>query len=51
MQAKRWSQNPPSAKRVKLVFGVLAIALLIVGLEWLGFWPEWARAERMPRRF
>lgn len=51
MRAKRWAQNPPSAKRVKLVFGVIAIALLIVGLERLGFWPDWARAERIPRRF
>ena len=51
MRAKRWVQNPPSAKRVKLVFGAIAIALLIVGLERLGFWPDWARAERIPRRF
>ena len=51
LRAKRWVQNPPSAKRVKLVFGAVAIALVIVGLERLGFWPDWATAERLPRRF
>lgn len=51
MRAKRWVQNPPSAKRVKLVFAAVAIALIIVGLEHFGFWPEWAKAERMPRKF
>jgi hypothetical protein len=51
MRAKRWVQNPPSAKRVKLIFGVIALALLVVGLERFGFWPDWARAERIPRRF
>lgn len=50
MRAKLWVQNPPSAKRVKFVLGVLAIALIIVGIEYFGFWPDWARAERFPRR-
>ncbi|KEJ88404.1 hypothetical protein [Sulfitobacter donghicola] len=51
LRAKRWAQNPPSAKRVKLVLTAIALALLIVGLEHFGFWPEWAKAERLPRRF
>jgi hypothetical protein len=49
LRAKRWIQNPPSTKRVKLVCGVIALALLIVGMERLGFWPDWAQAERIPR--
>ena len=49
--AKRWVQNPPSPKRIKLVFAVVAIALLVVGIDDFGFWPDWARAERFPRRF
>ena len=44
-------QNPPSIKRVKLLVAVLAIAAVIFGLEYFGFWPEWAQAERIPRRF
>jgi hypothetical protein len=47
LRAKRWAQNPPSAKRVKLVFGVIALAGVIWGIEWLGLWPEWATAERV----
>ena len=51
MRAKRWVQNPPSPKRVKLVFAVIALALVVVGLDYFGFWPEWAKAERIPRKF
>ena len=49
--AKRWVQNPPSPKRIKLVFAVVAIALLVVGIDYFCFWPDWARAEHFPRRF
>ena len=49
--AKRWVQNPPSTKRIRLFLAVLAIALVIFALEYFGLWPEWARAERIPRRF
>ncbi|MEH6644966.1 hypothetical protein [Sulfitobacter sp.] len=49
MRAKRWAQNPPSLKRVKLVFAAIALALIILGMEHFGFWPEWAKAERIPR--
>ena len=51
MRAKRWAQSPPSLKRVKLVFAAVALALIIVGLEHFGLWPDWAKAERIPRRF
>ncbi len=51
LRAKRMVQNPPSIKRVKLLVAVLAIAAVIFGLEYFGFWPEWAQAERIPRRF
>ncbi|MCX7565371.1 hypothetical protein OS189_03305 [Sulfitobacter sp. F26169L] len=49
MRARLWAKNPPSTKRVKLVFAAIIIALIIVGLEHYGFWPEWAKAERVPR--
>ena len=45
VRAKRWAQNPPSTKRVMLVFGVVAVCLAIVLAEWLGFWPEWATMD------
>ncbi len=34
---KRWAQHPPSAGRVKLVLAVIAITLVLYGLDrWLG---------------
>lgn len=51
MRMSRWARNPPSAKRVKLVFGAIVLALIIVGIEWMGWWPDWATSERLPRRF
>lgn len=51
MRAALWARNPPSPKMVKLVFGVIAIVIVIVVIEKLGFWPEWATLEggRRPR--
>jgi len=49
MRARLWVRNPPSPARVKLVFGVIAAALVIVGLERFGLWPDWASAQRLPR--
>ena len=51
LRMSRWARNPPSAKRVKLVFGIIVLALVIVGIEWMGWWPDWATAERIPRKF
>lgn len=42
-----WVRRPPSASRLRLVFGIVALALLIVGLERLGWWPEALTADRM----
>jgi hypothetical protein len=47
VRAKRWAQNPPSEGRVKLVLGVIAICLLIVGVEWMFGWPEWLTPNRI----
>lgn len=51
LRMSKWARNPPSAARVKLVFGIIAFAILVVGIEWMGWWPDWATAERVPRRF
>ncbi|MEW9920786.1 hypothetical protein AB2B41_14315 [Marimonas sp. MJW-29] len=50
LRMSKWARNPPSAARVKLVFGVIALAALIWGIEWMGWWPDWATAERIPRK-
>lgn len=54
LRASNWVRNPPGKRRVMLVLAVIAIALAIVAIEKLGFWPEWAqlhegRAPRLPR--
>ena len=51
LRMSKWARHPPSAARVKLVFGIIAVAAAIWGIEWMGWWPEWATAERIPRKF
>ncbi|SMY07376.1 hypothetical protein [Flavimaricola marinus] len=41
MRAKRWAQNPPSASRVVLVLGVIALCLALFAVERFVGWPEW----------
>jgi len=41
MRAARWARHPPSPGRVKLVLGVIAACLLLVGVELFLGWPEW----------
>jgi hypothetical protein len=50
LRAKRWVQNPPSAGRVKLVFGVVAICLVIFGIERLFGWPEWMTVNSLRQK-
>jgi predicted acyltransferase len=45
----KWARHPPSDKRVKLVFGIVAICLIIAGLEWLGVFPDFSEFAKRPR--
>tara|TARA_R110002051_G_scaffold57104_2_gene105792 strand:- start:18281 stop:18454 length:174 start_codon:yes stop_codon:yes gene_type:complete len=49
LQAKRWVQNPPSMKKVIIVAGVVALTLILYGLETQGLLPDWMAADRAPR--
>ncbi|MFD1881371.1 hypothetical protein [Paracoccus pacificus] len=53
LRASRWARRPPSTRMVILVLGIIAVALLLVGLEKLGMWPDWATLQqgrgRLPR--
>jgi len=41
----RWAKNPPSAARVRLVLGVIALCLVLVAVErWVG-WPDWLTTQ------
>ena len=41
VRAAKWARNPPSEKMVKLVFGIIAAALVLVGIEYFIGWPDW----------
>ena len=47
----QWARNPPSVGRVKLVFAVILLVAVIWGIDLLGYWPDWARTDRIPRHF
>jgi hypothetical protein len=47
IRAKRWAQRPPSEKRVKFIFGVVALCLMIAGYEWIFGWPDWLSVNRL----
>lgn len=49
IRASKWARHPPSARMVKLVLSIVAIAIVIIVLEKLGWWPEWATMERSRR--
>lgn len=49
MRASRWVRHPPSAGRVRLVLAVIALAVIVVILDKTGYWPDWARMDRMRR--
>ena len=46
LRIKRLIQNPPSWQRVVLGAGAIAVCLVIVGIEALGWWPEALTATR-----
>ena len=50
MRARLWVRRPPSMRMVKLVFGAIALAALVLGIDYLGLWPDWAESDRFPRR-
>ncbi len=47
---KRWVQNPPSPRRIKLVFGVVGVCLVLFLIERYIGWPDWATIENRPSR-
>lgn len=49
MRMSRWVRNPPGWRKVILVLAVIALALAIVGLDYFGLWPDWARLDHPPR--
>ncbi len=48
LRMSRWARNPPSDQRVKLALGLIVLCLAIAGVEYKGWWPEWATSQ--PRK-
>ncbi|MGR1582225.1 hypothetical protein ACSSNL_12250 [Thalassobius sp. S69A] len=47
LRMAKWARHPPSAKRVRLVLGVIALCLILVAIErWIG-WPEALTVQKM----
>ena len=36
----RWAQNPPSERRVKFVFAIVAVCLCLFAWEYFVGWPD-----------
>jgi len=49
LRAALWIRRAPSREYVYACIAVAILVAVIVGLEALGWWPDWATAERMPR--
>lgn len=45
----RWARHPPSDGRVKLMIGILAVCLLLFGIERIFGWPAWLTLSNPPR--
>lgn len=47
LRMSRWARNPPSEKQVLWFLSALAACLVLFGIEYLGFWPEWAKVNSL----
>jgi hypothetical protein len=49
LRMMRWARNPPSARRVAIMLGVVAASLALAGIEKIWGWPEALTVERVNR--
>ncbi|GAB5436903.1 hypothetical protein [Falsiruegeria mediterranea] len=47
LRMSRIARNPPSEKQVLRFLAVLGVCLLLFGIEFFGFWPEWATVNSL----
>lgn len=45
LRMSKWARHPASAARVRLVFTVVAICLVLWGIEQLWGWPDFLRVN------
>ncbi|MBJ3777276.1 hypothetical protein [Acuticoccus mangrovi] len=46
----KWVHQPPSRRFIIAATAVVIIAAVLYTVERAGYWPDWARADRMGRR-
>lgn len=44
----KWARNPPGEKQVKLFLIVVALCLVLFGIERLFGWPDWLTMDNAP---
>ena len=47
LRMAKWARNPPSARMVMLVLAIIAIGLVLVGLERVFGTPDWMELNRL----
>jgi len=47
LRMSKWARRPPSKQRMILLAVVLSLSLTVYGLDYFGYWPDWATAERI----
>lgn len=50
LRMARWARNPPGPRQVRLVLIVIAITLVVVGIEYFFGWPDSLSVEPRSRR-
>lgn len=48
LRMAKWARNPPSDRQVKLFLGVVALCLVLFGIERIVGWPEWLTVDGAP---
>ena len=49
LRMAKWARNPPSEKRLILIAIVIAVCLVVFGLERLFGWPDWLSVDSTPK--
>ena len=49
VRMSRWARNPPSARRVVFVLGIVGFCLALFAVERFVGWPDALTPDRLPR--
>ena len=49
LRMAKWARNPPSAKMVKLVLGIIVVCAILYAVERFVGWPDFLTQERVRR--